>query len=196
MEHAKQAQENAFVDAQMTIGEIVAKYPDATEPLSMAGIPCGGCGARFDITLSAALVEKGVAQTEIADFVSTLNASIAKIQKDFGLTEGEPKTVALSTRAAEKIRELQAKQSKVGGLRLAAMPGGCSGYSYGLAFEEKPTQNDEVVTEKGVNVYIDKYMLAMLKGVRVDYIDTLQGAGFKIHNPNAKSTCGCGQSFS
>jgi Fe-S cluster assembly iron-binding protein IscA len=162
----KTQQTKQLVDADMTIGEIVAKYPDATEPLSMAGIASGGCGARFDITLSAALAEKGADAQAITRFTEQLNESIARIQSDFGLTEGEPKTVALSTRAADKIRELQAKQSKVGGLRIAAMPGGCSGYSYGLAFEEKPTQNDTVVTEKGVAVYIDKYMLPMLSVVR------------------------------
>jgi len=104
--------------------------------------------------------------------------------------------VALSSRAADKIRDLMQKQEKVSGLRFAAMPGGCSGYSYVLAFEEKPTQNDEVLEEKGIRVFVDKYMLPLLQGSRVDFVDSLQGSGFKITNPNAKSSCGCGQSFS
>ena len=185
-----------FVTANMTIGEIVAKYPEASEQLTAAGIHCSGCGAQFDISLEKSLSEHGANPEETKEFVSQLNASIQKIQQDFGLSNGEPKTFALSTRAAAKIQDLMSKQDKVNGLRFAAMPGGCSGYSYVLAFEEKPTQNDEIVEEKGVKFFVDKYMMTMLKGSRIDYIDSLQGAGFKINNPNAKSTCGCGQSFS
>ena len=75
------------------------------------------------------------------------------------------------------------------------MPGGCSGMSYGLDFEKEPESDDIVVETHGVKLFVDAESDSMLRGAVIDYVDALQGAGFKISNPNAKKTCGCGQSF-
>ena len=78
---------------------------------------------------------------------------------------------------------------------MGVVAGGCSGYQYLLDFESAPTENDAVVEQHGLKLFIDSASHSMLKGVRIDYVDGLQGAGFKIENPNAKHECGCGKSF-
>ena len=82
------------------------------------------------------------------------------------------------------------------GLRIEVVPGGCSGYMYNITTEDKINKNDKVIEEKNVKLIIDKESFSLLKGAKLDYVDSLQDAGFKIHNPNAKSSCGCGKSHS
>lgn len=105
--------------------------------------------------------------------------------------------IHLTEKASEKVKELMASEKKEGyGLRVYVEGGGCSGFQYGMAFEEAANEEDDVMEMFGVKVMIDPYSAPMLKGTQIDYNDSLQGAGFDIKNPNAKSTCGCGQSFS
>ncbi|MDC4223913.1 MAG: iron-sulfur cluster insertion protein ErpA [Candidatus Manganitrophus sp.] len=105
--------------------------------------------------------------------------------------------VTLTERAGSKVKEIMESEQKAGyGLRVYVTGGGCSGYQYGMAFEEKETDEDSVLEMHGIKLFVDPYSAPMLQGTEVDYIDSLQGAGFAIKNPNAKSTCGCGQSFS
>ncbi len=105
-------------------------------------------------------------------------------------------TVSITPSAAEKIVEIATKEGKGDhGLRLAVVGGGCSGYQYGMAFEKEPQQDDEIIQINGLKVYVDPMSSMYLKGAQVDYVETLQGAGFKIENPNSKSSCACGQSF-
>ncbi|KKU99852.1 MAG: Iron-sulfur cluster assembly accessory protein [Parcubacteria group bacterium GW2011_GWA2_48_9] len=75
------------------------------------------------------------------------------------------------------------------------MPGGCSGFQYGLELDDSTTDMDKVFEEKGVKIIVTKENMNFLKGAKLDYVDSLQGGGFKISNPNVKSGCGCGQSF-
>lgn len=101
--------------------------------------------------------------------------------------------------AAEKISELLAEESKVGaGLRVFVQGGGCSGFQYGLMIDEGEgdTDSDQVFEVHGVKLLVDPISLRYLKGAEVDFIDNNMGGGFTIKNPNAKSTCGCGSSFS
>lgn len=80
--------------------------------------------------------------------------------------------------------------------RLASLGGGCSGFKYGMALESNPAADDEVFSFGGLRVFVDQMSLPYLKGARVDYVDDeLLGQGFKVDNPNAVSSCGCGQSF-
>lgn len=105
--------------------------------------------------------------------------------------------VTLTERAGSKVKEIMEAEQKTGyGLRVYVTGGGCSGYQYGMAFEEKETEEDSVLEMHGVKLFVDPYSAPMLQGTEVDYLDSLQGAGFAIKNPNAKSTCGCGSSFS
>jgi iron-sulfur cluster assembly protein len=81
------------------------------------------------------------------------------------------------------------------GLRVAVLPGGCSGFKYGLNIEEKPFDDDIVLDSNGVKVFVDAFSAQYLSGVTIDYVASMQGAGFTFSNPNATGGCGCGSSF-
>lgn len=103
----------------------------------------------------------------------------------------------LTETAINKVKEVLAQQNpKPGGLRIGVVGGGCSGFSYQMQFESQATPMDKVLEFDGLKVFVDQTSLMYLDGTRVDYIETLEGAGFKFENPNVKSTCGCGSSFS
>jgi iron-sulfur cluster insertion protein len=102
----------------------------------------------------------------------------------------------MTDKAVDKVKELLAEESKQGyGLRVAVQGGGCSGFQYGLTFENAERENDHVLEMNGLKVYVDAMSGMYLEGVSIDYIDSLEGSGFKIENPNASGTCGCGSSF-
>jgi len=99
--------------------------------------------------------------------------------------------------AVAKVKEIMAQQNPVpAGLRVGVVGGGCSGFSYSMSFENGAGLMDKTFEFDGLKVFVDATSLMYLKGVSVDYIETLEGAGFKFDNPNVKSTCGCGSSFS
>ena len=99
--------------------------------------------------------------------------------------------------AASKISELLAEEQTVqSGLRVFVQGGGCSGFQYGMMIEENPGESDLVFESNGVKIYVDPISLSYLKAAEVDFVETETGGGFTIKNPNAKSTCGCGSSFS
>ena len=103
--------------------------------------------------------------------------------------------VSLTERAAEKLKEFMMKENKEGyGLRIAILPGGCSGYTTSLTFEKTALESDIKLEYFGVPVYVDKMSEQFLHGSTVDYVESLQGAGFTVNNPNAKGSCGCGAS--
>ena len=103
----------------------------------------------------------------------------------------------LTERAAEKVREIRSAENieESFGLRLRVVGGGCSGFSYDLYFDQS-TAVDRQYDSHGVRLIVDQMSLQYLRGTEVDYVEGLQGAGFKFQNPNVKSTCGCGSSFS
>ena len=105
--------------------------------------------------------------------------------------------VQLTENAVSKVKEiLSSQEPKPAGLRIAVVGGGCSGFSYSMAFENQPNLLDKTYTYDGLKVFVDQASLLYLDGAEVDYVETLEGAGFKFSNPNVKSTCGCGSSFS
>lgn len=106
-------------------------------------------------------------------------------------------TVALTAKAAEKVKEIRAEEAieESYGLRLKVQGGGCSGFSYDLYFD-LVQDTDQVFESQGVKLVCDQMSLMYLMGTEVDYVEGLHGAGFKFNNPNVKSTCGCGSSFS
>jgi iron-sulfur cluster insertion protein len=103
--------------------------------------------------------------------------------------------VTISNKAEEKIKELMTEEKDTVGLRIYVRGGGCHGYQYGMAFESKLTDDDTVIEKGDVKVILDSQSAPLLSGAEVDYVDSLQGSGFAIKNPNAKTTCGCGSSF-
>lgn len=105
--------------------------------------------------------------------------------------------VLLSPLAADKLQAImQEKNLNQHGLRVFISGGGCSGFQYGMAFENAMEEGDFVFESNGVRVYVDPASAMYLEGATVDYVDSLMGGGFRIENPNAVSTCSCGQSFS
>ena len=105
--------------------------------------------------------------------------------------------IVMTKRASERVKEIIKEEGKEGyGLRVYVEGGGCAGFQYGMAFEKAPTEEDDVFEMHGLRLFVDPYSAPMLNGTEVDYIDDLEHAGFSIKNPNAKTTCGCGQSFS
>ena len=104
--------------------------------------------------------------------------------------------IEITDTAADKINQLITQQaSGETALRMRVAGGGCSGFQYQLALEETPTVEDLVFTNNGVTMFIDQKSAVYLTGVQIDYTNGLNESGFKISNPNAQSTCGCGQSF-
>ena len=103
--------------------------------------------------------------------------------------------VALTEKAANKVKLLLEKENKKDyGLRLGVTSGGCSSYMYDVGLEKAPKENDVVIEEKGIKIFMNPESIAFMKGSTVDYIESLQNAGFKINNPNVKTSCGCGHS--
>ena len=104
--------------------------------------------------------------------------------------------VTVSPRAAKRIAEIIAAEGRPTMLRLAVTGGGCSGFQYTFALDDVRAEDDLVVEEGGVTVLIDSTSLEFLMGAEIDFVDDLIGASFKVNNPNATSSCGCGTSFS
>ncbi len=103
----------------------------------------------------------------------------------------------LTDKAVQQVKQILARENLEGyGLRVAVTGGGCSGFSYGLDFEKDERPGDSVLEMDGFKVYVDASSAKYLNGTVIDYASGLQGAGFKFNNPNVKSTCGCGTSFS
>ena len=104
--------------------------------------------------------------------------------------------ITMTSAAEGKIRELMQEEQDTVGLRVFVKGGGCHGYQYGMSFESKMSEDDTVIEKGDVKISMDPQSTPLLSGVEVDYVDTLQGSGFALKNPNAKTTCGCGSSFS
>ena len=107
--------------------------------------------------------------------------------------------ISVTETAASKITDLMTEENKTSaGLRVFVQGGGCSGFQYGLMIEEGggDASADRVFESNGVRLFVDPISLRYLTGAQVDFVDNLTGGGFTIKNPNAKSTCGCGSSFS
>ena len=118
-------------------------------------------------------------------------------RRDARTRHEEKRMITLTPSACDKVKQLLEKEGKVGhGLRVRVAGGGCSGLQYSLGFDREAKEGDKVLEINGVKVFVDPRSALYLAGVEVDYVDGLSASGFKINNPNAKSTCGCGESFS
>lgn len=105
--------------------------------------------------------------------------------------------ITLTDKGAEKVREFLSSQSAVAetaGLRVGVRGGGCSGFQYALAFDEQ-RDGDSVFQDKGIRLLVDTPSLPYVEGSTIDFVESLQGAGFKVANPNVIAACGCGSSF-
>jgi len=111
--------------------------------------------------------------------------------------EIEERRILLTENAARRIAVLRTQEDAEDAfLRIAVSGGGCSGFQYGLSFDDQRNDDDLVFERDGVGVVIDEVSLGLLNGAEVDFVEDLMGASFQIRNPNAASSCGCGNSFS
>jgi iron-sulfur cluster insertion protein len=105
--------------------------------------------------------------------------------------------VNLSASAAKRVQELQAQEHAPNAfLRLSVSGGGCSGFQYGFSFDDTRHPDDSVFERDGVQLVVDEASLGLLAGAEIDFVEDMMGAAFQVKNPNAASSCGCGNSFS
>jgi iron-sulfur cluster assembly protein len=105
--------------------------------------------------------------------------------------------ITITDKGAEKVREFLASQGadmESAGLRVGVRGGGCSGFQYNLAFDEQ-RDGDAIFSDHGLKLLVDRASLPYVAGSIIDYVDSLQGAGFQVNNPNVVAACGCGSSF-
>ena len=103
--------------------------------------------------------------------------------------------ITLTPDAISKVKSILAERNEETGLRIAVIGGGCSGFQYQMTLDKEPQVDDKVLDMDGLRVFVDSRSLLYLNGTKVDYVDGANGSGFKFDNPNAKATCGCGESF-
>ena len=128
-----------------------------------------------------------MAETQTSTSTTTTNESMPAM----------PQILSFTEKAIEAFKEARVRENlPEHGVRVSVVGGGCSGYQYGLDFEEKGNESDFILDVAGVKVFVDMMSAPYLKGTQIDYVVGFQGAGFKFSNPNAVKTCGCGSSFS
>ncbi|HEY0038870.1 iron-sulfur cluster insertion protein ErpA [Longimicrobium sp.] len=112
-------------------------------------------------------------------------------------TEAPAVPVLLTATAATEVRRYIEEQgaAETAGLRVGVLPGGCSGFQYGLNIEDEAGEDDMILESQGIRLFVDPFSLQYLQGTEIDYVSTFQGSGFTFNNPNAAGGCGCGSSF-
>ena len=175
--------------------DVVNMHPEAADILTSYGFHCVGCGVSEVETIEEGAQGHGMTNEEINKVVKEINKAISRKTEKKGKNSAEG--IAVTAAAVERLRELLKKEQKKDcALRLEVRPGGCAGFSYAFSFTKEKNENDVAFDYDGVKIVIDKSSYNFIKGSEIDYVDGLQGAGFKVNNPNAKATCGCGKSFS
>ena len=175
-----------IVTKDMTIGDILKSYPEAVEIMLSYGLHCVGCQVQFWETLEGGCLGHGFDEKKINDLVKDINAAITEVPngKEFYVT---PK-------AAEKLKEMAEKENKPAVLRIDVVAGGCAGFKYNLDFDEEK-KSDVRIESQGIIIVMNRESEKLAKGAKIDYLDTLNESGFRISNPNAEESCGCGKSF-
>ncbi len=186
--------EATTIHAQMTIEDILSLFPTKAQRLSQeitnAGLHCVGCHAATWETLEGGMLGHGKNQEEIARLVQKLNTLLKEKDPSY-----DGSKIQLTPKGAEKFLEFLRLEGKEGwALRFGDRMAGCSGFEYILDYSEKPLPNDEIFTSSGIEIHVDKASANRLRGSVIDYVDGLAGGGFKVSNPQAKSSCGCGSS--
>lgn len=179
------------ITPDMTIAEIFSKFPHKSQRLAQAmtntGLHCTSCSAATWETLEAGVLGHGMSIQVLQKLLDELNAILSE--------EIDRSTISFTPRGAKKFKEFAAEEGKPGSaLRFGNMAGGCGGFSYLFDFSDGAEPDDEVFNSEDVEIHVKKASLTYLLGCVIDYVDGLQGAGFKISNPNAKSSCACGTS--
>lgn len=180
-----------MIHKDMTIEDIFKVYPHKSQKLAQemtnAGLHCVGCSAATWETLEAGSMSHGMESDELAALIGRMNAILAE-KEDLN-------TITVTEKAAKKFLGILAEDGKTGwGLRFGEKAAGCSGFEFFLDYSENPKADDVVIESNGIAVHVHSKSLKRLMGSVIDYVDGLNGAGFKISNPNVKASCGCGNS--
>ena|SRR3989344_2816062 len=182
-----------YVTKDMTMGDIVQKYPAAIEVMLSNGLHCIGCHVSYWETLEQGTLGHGMSEEQMNKMIDDINKTISE---SISNTE-QGKQLILTKKATDKLKSLISTQkNNIKGLKITVSPGGCAGYHYDFELTSSKEDKETIIETEGVKVFIDQESLDMIKGSTIDYVEALQGAGFKVSNPSATSTCGCGQSFS
>ncbi len=187
----KEQKEAKTITRQMTIEEILSLFPYKAQRLSQeitnAGLNCVGCQAAVWETLEGGMLSHGKSDQQIDELVRRLNALL---EEEIDLT-----SIRMTPRGASKFLEILSEEGKQGwGLRFAEEMAGCNGFEYVLDFSEKANPDDQVFVSNGIEIHAKKAMVPRLLGSEIDYVEGLRGSGFKVSNPNVRSSCGCGSS--
>jgi iron-sulfur cluster assembly accessory protein len=182
-----------MITKDMTIDEIFTKFPQKGQRLAQemqnAGLNCVGCGASVWETLEGGMLGHGFSTEALEKLLVKLNDILAETT--------DTSTISMTKRAAEKYLEILTEDGKAGwGLRFSDRAGGCSGFEYVLDYSEKALPDDQMFHSHGVDIHVNKEAATRLMGSVIDFVDGLNGSGFKISNPNVKGSCGCGKSQS
>jgi iron-sulfur cluster assembly accessory protein len=180
-----------MITKEMTIKEIFSKFPHKSQKLAQtmtsAGLNCTSCSAATWETLEAGVKGHGFSDSVLEDLIAKLNAILEE--------ESDPTTITITPKAAEKFRQFAKEEGHEDcSLRFGDTAGGCGGFQYILDFCDEGTDKDAVFVSEGIKIHVEKQAVSRLTGCIIDYVDALHGAGFKISNPNVKSSCGCGSS--
>jgi len=175
----------------MTIDDIFSSFPQKAQRLAQemtnAGLHCVGCQAATWETLEVGMLGHGMSEETIDNLLEKLNVILEE--------KTDATTITITKRAANKYLQILDEEKKHGwGMRFSEKMAGCSGFEYILDYSEKALPNDTVFVSQGIEIHVDKGYVDRLLGSEIDYIDGLHGSGFKITNPNVRSSCGCGSS--
>lgn len=181
------------IHKQMTIGEIFTTFPSKSQKLAQAmtnaGLHCTSCSASSYETLEAGVLGHGYSDKQLEKLLNELNAILQ--EKD------DLSTISLTKKAADKFKEFATEEGEpTSCLRFGDSAGGCGGFQYILDFCSAPTGDDVVFESFGVKICVHKGAVSRLIGSTIDFVDGLQGAGFKVSNPNVRNSCACGTSQS
>jgi iron-sulfur cluster assembly accessory protein len=184
-------EQQQVIHPKMTIEQILSGFPGKAQRLAQeitnAGLHCVGCGAATWETLESGMLGHGMTLEMVHKLTEKLNAVLAEKED---LT-----TVAISPKAAQKFLAILKEEGKDGwGMRFAEQMAGCNGFEYVLDFSEKALPDDTIFESNGIEIHVKTVMASRLRGCAIDYVEGLTNSGFKISNPNAKSSCGCGSS--
>ncbi|MFH1978419.1 MAG: iron-sulfur cluster assembly accessory protein [Candidatus Aenigmatarchaeota archaeon] len=199
----QQEAEILVVTKSMTIGEVIQTFPKSSEIMLEYGLHCVGCHVNPYESIEAGARGHGLDDKVIDNIVNDINKAITAEREKFKNQDSktdhkhEPgEDVTLTAKAAEKLKVLLKEQGKEEyGIRLGVLAGGCAGNTYDMDFEKEPADNDIVIEAHGLRLFVSPESMELLKGIEVDYVETLQQSGFKFNNPNASASCGCGKSF-
>ena len=179
------------ITKEMTVGEVIEKYPEAASTMTDFGLHCVGCHANPFESIEEGTLGHGMSEEEMNKMITELNKQVETLET----TQETRPIVTITEKAASQVKSmLQQSQKSDHALRFRAVAGGCAGYQYEITFTKEKLAEDVILSQHGLPIYVDKESASIVKGAEVDYVDGLVNAGFKIKNTQ-KSGCGCGSSF-